>query len=99
MRGNRKSNELGGVRASDMEAFANGYNIGGSSAVSPNDTLNSRVSQPSAMNNQAPTLKVQDLLRNANNKSDSGHNALQGGPGAPIEDPHHADFMNIHFSN
>jgi len=59
-----------------MEAFANGYNINGGASVNPNDTLNSRVSQPSAMNAAPPTLKVQDLLRNVNNKSDSAHGNL-----------------------
>ena len=99
---NRKQTE--GIRASEMEAFANGYNINnGGGAASPSDTLNSRISQQqnSGSMGQPPALKVQDLLRNANNKSGTAH--MPGGqisPGvAHLEESPHTEFMNIHYQH
>jgi len=50
---------------------------------------------------QAPTLKVQDLLRNANNKSGTGHiSGPQIAPGvAHLEESPHTEFMNIHYQH
>jgi len=75
-----------------MEAFANGYSL---NTASPNEAMTNRPSQM----NHAPTLKVQDLLRNANNKSNGGHmDVSQVNPGSPMEDSQFADMMSM-YSN